>query len=296
MPGLALDPVDRLRPIEGQGRVVVTVPEACARVSQHRAVLVGIDDRHLGEPPRPDVVAAPPEVVVRVPVDVRGEHGDGRGRLAGSDDEREREEGVVADRLEVDVVEPGPFRGRDERPVVRREAPPMVIPATPPTREVPVREDLAVATGCERLEAPEVADLAPLPAVVPERGRVRLRASGPEAPRGLQHAPTWARRIREGGRREGGTDGAAHPGRCRPRRSCGHSPAARARPPAPGGHVRADLAARGRAHLDELVAATQLDTHSLEGDVHLVADVPDEHAHASPSPSRLRRRHPPVRR
>ena len=106
------DMIDGFRPVEGKRRVVVGAVHPVRRVGVTRQVVPGVDRGFRRKLVGVDVVAAAPEVVVGVPVDIGGQHGDVGRRLGGRDDPGEGKEPARL-RGRVEVVQAGPFRRFD---------------------------------------------------------------------------------------------------------------------------------------------------------------------------------------
>ncbi len=104
--GLAgVDVVDRLRSLERQRSIRGRAPGLVVRVGVAFDLLPRIDRWDRRQCVGVNVVAAPAEIVVGVPVHVRGEHGDCRLRFAGSDNPGKGEAGSRR-RPRMEVVEP----------------------------------------------------------------------------------------------------------------------------------------------------------------------------------------------
>ena len=174
-----VDTIDRLRAVEGDRVVLVAIPESAARVPEVRRVLADVDGGLDRQELRGDVVGAAAEVVVGVPVDVRGEDCDVGRRLLRRDDPRKAEERAGAT-LHVEVVEAAALRGGDDIARVRSERIAVVVPVAALRREIAVRQDLAIAARPERFEQPEVGDLLLAPAVPPEAQVERFGRMDPQ--------------------------------------------------------------------------------------------------------------------
>src|SRR5207244_3638032 len=119
-----------------------------------------------------DVIAAPAEAVVSIPVDIGGEHGYWGARRRGRDDPGEGEEAARL-RLRMEIVEPGALRRRHELLMVRACVA-ECVPLRAGLRVVAVGSDLHCGARAVLVKPADRADQLFLAPVTPHGELVRL--------------------------------------------------------------------------------------------------------------------------
>ena len=266
------DVVDGLGPVEGERRVVVRAVHPVRWIRVPFQVVPGVDRGGRRKLVRVDVVAAPPEVVVGVPVDVGGQHGYVGRRRGRRDNPGEGKESAGL-RGSVEIIQAGPFRRLDVLFVGGIRVT-LGVPLHAGPRVIAVGRDLHRGAGAVLVVPADVPDVFLLLAVVVKFQLVGLHGvhaelgslAGPDplGPHVAQQAvPQQAEMVGPvPARRHVYTLVAEIP----PRQSDFVLPAGR--------HVRVDRPRGPGACLDGFTVDFEFEQDIGNGDVPLVADVP----------------------